>query len=90
MPNFNIEEGSILSEVKQFELDRGPEQGRLFINVYKVIAGAEIGLCIAIPNLVIKNAHDKYSAIGNSEEEALMKCLDLIKGIPINQIINQA
>lgn len=91
MLKFNIEEGTILSEVKQFELNRGSELGRLCISVHKVIAGGDkLGAFAAIPNLIIKNAYPKYSVIGNSEEEVLTKCLDLIKGVPTNQIINPA
>lgn len=89
MAKFNIEEGSILTEIKNFELERGPGIGRLLISVHKLIAGGDkTNLYMAIPNLLVKNAKDEYIATGSSEEEALMKCLDLIKGVPINQIIN--
>lgn len=90
MAKFNIEEGSILTEVKNYELDRGPGNGRLIISVHKLIAGSdEPNLFMAVPNLVVKSAKDEYIANGKSEEEALMKCLDLIKGIPTNQIVSK-
>ena len=87
MAKYNIDEDAILTEVKRYELDRGPDLGRLRIDVHRVIVGGEPGIFIAVPNLILGGTDEKYMAKGNSEEEALTKCLDLIKGVPTDQII---
>lgn len=89
MTKYNIDEDAILTEVKQYTLDRGagPGLGRLGIDVHRVIAGGKSGIFIAVPNLLHFGADGKYLAKGESEEEALAKCLDLIKGVPTDQII---
>jgi hypothetical protein len=84
---YNIDEDATLTEVKRYELNRGPGFGRLSIDIHRVITGGESGLFIAVPNLILYSADKKYMAKGNSEEEALTKCLDLIKGVPTDQII---
>jgi len=89
MTKFALDDNSWLSEVKNFELNRGFEQKRLNITVHKVLAGCDnVGKYVAIPNLMIKNARQEYTAIGTSEEEALIKCLNLIKGVPLENIID--
>lgn len=89
MTKYNIDEDAILTEVKQYELDRGTGLGRLRIDVHRVIAGGKPGIFIAVPNLIVGGTEDKYIAKGESEEEALAKCLDLIKGVPTDQIIHR-
>lgn len=89
MAKFTLDNDSILTEVKNFELIRGFEQKRLNITVHKIIAGCDhVGIYKAIPNMIIKNARSEYTAIGNSEEEALTKCLNLIKGVSIEKIMD--
>lgn len=50
MAKYNIDEDSILTEVKEYDLDRGLNLGRLRISVYRVIAGGKSGLFVAVPN----------------------------------------
>ena len=79
---YNLEEGSVLSEVKRYSLDRGSELGgHLYIDIHKVIAGPNIGEYTAIPNLIVGKTNKEYIAYGASEEDALKKCIDLIKGV---------
>jgi hypothetical protein len=87
MAKYNIDKDSILTEVKKYDLDRGPGLGRLIIDVHRVIAGGKLGLFFAVPNLVIGGTDPKYIAEGESEEEALTKCLELVKSVPSNKII---
>lgn len=86
MTKYNIDEDAILTEVKEYELDRGENLGRLRISIHRVIEGGELDLYLAVPNLLIRSSDEKYIAKGKSEEEALVTCLDLIKGVPSEQI----
>lgn len=88
MSKYNIDKDSFLTEVKRFDLDRGPDLGYLRLEVHKVLAGVEkVGLFIAFPaQFLIGEADEKYSSEGETEEEALTKCLDLIKGVPNDRI----
>ena len=84
---YDLDDEAILTEVKKYELDRGPKLGRLFIDVHKVIAGADKGHYIAIPNLLLGRTKQEFIAKGKTEEEALSECLKLIKSVSINEII---
>ena len=88
MLKYNIDDGSLLTEVKRYDLDRGSDLGYLRIEVHKVVAGSEkVGQFIAFPvQLLIGESDEKYSTEGKSEEEALTKCLNLIKGKPNDEI----
>jgi len=86
MTKYNIDEDSILTEIKEYELDRGTDLGRLRISVHRVIEGGQPGVFLAVPNLLIGSCDGNYIAEGKSEEEALTNCLDKIKGIPSEQI----
>ena len=87
MSEYNIDDDSVLSAVNRYELDRDPSLGRLLIDVHRVIAGGKPNTFIAVPNLIIGGTEDKYITTGSSEEEALKKCLDLVKGVPTPEII---
>jgi hypothetical protein len=89
MTKYNIDEGDVLTEVKKYELTRESNLGRLFIDVHKVIEGKKTGLYVAIPGLILGGTKDKYITTGESAEEALAKCLDLVKGVPTEQIISR-
>ena len=87
MTEYNLDDGAFLSEVKQYDLSRGQDlDGRLSINVHKIIAGENVGNYVAAPNIAIGEPHQKYVVVGPSEEEVLAKCLDLIKGVPARDI----
>ena len=87
MEKYNIDDDAILTEVKKYELDRGPGLGRLRIDIHQVIAGGDPAVFVAVPNLILGSVDKKYIAKGKTAEEALSKCLDLIKGVPSDQII---
>ena len=88
MAKYNIDENSFLTEVKRYDLDRGPDLGYLRIEVHRVMAGVEkVGSFIAFPTqLLVGDTEDEYVAKGETAEEALTTCLDLIKGVPTEQI----
>jgi hypothetical protein len=88
---YNIDKDSFLTEVKRYDLDRGPDLGYLRIEVHRVIAGVEkVGLFIAFPTqLLIGDTEDKFVAKGETAGEALTKCLDLVKGLPAEQIFSK-
>ena len=88
MGKYNLDEGSLLSEIRRYNLSRSSELGgQLYIDIHKVIAGANVGEYVAIPNLIIGETNAKYIAHGSSEEEVLKKCLDLIKGVHAKDIL---
>lgn len=88
MAKYNIDKDSFLTEVKRYDLDRGPDLGYLRIEVHRVMAGVEkVGSFIAFPTqLLVGDTEDEYVAKGETAEEALTTCLDLIKGVPTEQI----
>ena len=91
MTKYNIDENSFLTGVKRYDLDRGKNLGYLRIEVHRVLAGSEkVGLFIAFPTqFIIDEADKRYSSEGKSEEEALAKCLDLVKGVPNDEIFSE-
>ena len=84
MSDFMLNENDILSKVTKYELNR--ENGRMWIDVHKFLAGTKENLYIAIPSLLVSEANKEYMAKGETEEEALKKCLEKIKDVPSNKI----
>jgi hypothetical protein len=86
MTKYNIDENAILTEIKEYELDRGPDLGRLRISIHRVIEGGKSGYFLAVPNLLGYSSKEKYITEGESEEEVLANCLDKMKGLPGEEI----
>ncbi len=80
--------GEILSSVTIYNLDRTAGQGRVFIYVHQVLAGEGKGLFVAYPTLIIGTTKAEYMVTGDSHEEALEKCLEAIKAVAIDEMIN--
>jgi len=86
MTDYNLDEGAVLSEVKRYALYQGKERGQLFIDVYRTIAGPEKEKYLAMPNLIFAVTKREFITAGETEDEALRKCLDLVKGVPPEDI----
>jgi len=87
MNEFPISKGDILTKVSKYELNR--DELRVFIEVHKVLVGEEINHFIAVPTLLTRNAKEKYFGKGESEEEALKNCLEKIKDISLDEVIEK-
>jgi len=92
MSDYDLEEGAILTKVSRYELERGKEDKegkRIFIDVHLVLSDEKKGMYFAIPHLMLGGTKQKYMATGGTEEEALKKCLKLIKGIDPHDVIEK-
>jgi hypothetical protein len=74
-----IDTGDCFTQVSLYQLLR--EDGRVFIFVHKIIAGAGKGSFMAHPTHLLGDHKDEYVGTGKSRDEALRNCLARIKGI---------
>jgi hypothetical protein len=74
-----INTGDCFTQVSLYQLLR--EDGRVFILVHKIIAGAGKGSFMAHPTHIVGH-QDEYIGTGKSRDEALRDCLGRIKGVP--------
>ena len=75
-----IDTGDCFTQVSLYQLLR--EDGRVFIFVHKILAGAGKGSFIAHPtHLLGHHKDDEYVGTGKSRDEALRNCLARIKGV---------
>lgn len=92
MSDYDLEEGAILTKVSRYELERDKEGGegkRILIDVHLVLSDEKKGMYFAVPHLMLGGTKQKYIATGETEEEALKKCLKLIKGVEPRDIIER-
>jgi len=75
-----INTGDCFTQVSLYHLLR--EDGRVFIFVHKIIAGAGSGSFMAHPTHLVGRHKDEYVGTGKSRDEALKDCLARIKGVP--------
>jgi hypothetical protein len=76
----------ILARVHKFKLFRS--EGNLHIDLYESLAGSGGQRFVAVPNLLIREADEKYFGVGDSKKAALMDCLKKIKDVPIESIVS--
>jgi len=74
-----INTGDCFTQVSLYQLLR--EDGRVFIFVHKIIAGAGKGSFMAHPTHLLGRHKDEYVGTGKSRDAALRNCLAKIKGI---------
>ena len=86
MTEFIIDINDTLTKVTKYELIRGGGQ-RIPIEVHRIIAGSRGSPFVAIPVLVV-TANQRYFGKGHSEDEALQDCINLISGVPFNEIFS--
>ena len=67
------------SQVSLYQLLR--DDGRVFIFVHKILAGAGKGSFMAHPTHLLGLHKDEYVGTGKSRDEALRDCLTRIKGV---------
>jgi hypothetical protein len=75
----------ILARVHKFKLFRS--EGNLFIDIYEALIGNPAHKFVAVPNLLVREANEKYFGVGDSKKTALADCLKKIKGIPLEIIV---
>jgi hypothetical protein len=75
-----INAGDCFTQVSLYQLLR--EDGRVFIFVHKILAGAGKGSFMAHPTHLLGRHRDEYVGTGKSRDEALRDCLGRIKGVP--------
>ncbi len=80
MPEYDLDDGALFTKVSRYELLREKPDGRIFIDVHQVLSSEKKGKYVAIPNMILFDAKDEYTASGKTEDEALKKCLKRIKG----------
>jgi len=72
--------GDCFTQVSLYQLLR--EDGRVFIFVHKILAGAGKGSFMAHPTHLLGRYKDEYVGTGKSRDMALKDCLVKIKGVP--------
>lgn len=86
-----LNDGELLSKVTKYELDRGTS--RVFIDIHELVCSTineEIDFkFLAVPNHVLGNTNQKYIAKGQTEREALAKCLSALKDVDFSDIREQ-
>jgi hypothetical protein len=75
----------ILAQVHKFKLFRS--EGNLYIDLYEAIVGKSSYRFVAVPNILVREADEKYFGVGDSKKTALLDCLKKIKEVPIEDII---
>ena len=75
-----INTGNCFTQVSLYQLLR--EDGRVFIFVHKILAGAGKGSFMAHPTHFLGRHKDEYVGTGKSRDIALRDCLARIKGVP--------
>jgi hypothetical protein len=75
----------ILAQVHKFKLFRS--EGNLYIDLYEAIVGKSSHRFVAVPNILVREADEKYFGVGDSKKTALVDCLKKIKDVPIEVII---
>lgn len=75
----------ILARVHKFKLFRS--EGNLYIDLYESLAGSSGNRFVAVPNLLLREADEKYFGVGDSKKTALTDCLKKIKDVPIEAIV---
>ncbi len=85
---FSINEGELLLKVSDYEILRGDE--RLHIRVYERIAGESHHTFMAYPMGLIGKPEENFVGFGDSEIEALRGCLNRIKNVSIQAIVEDS
>lgn len=75
----------ILAQVHKFKLFRS--EGNLHIDVYESIVGEGGRRFVAVPNLLLREADEKFFGFGDSKKTALVDCLKKIKDVPIETLV---
>jgi hypothetical protein len=75
----------ILAQVHKFKLFRN--EGNLYIDLYEAIVGKSSHRFVAVPNILVREADEKYFGVGDSKKAALLDCLQKIRDVPMTDII---
>lgn len=81
---YDLNEKDLLFETSKYCLDR--EDGRMEIDVLKLIAGDASHGFIAVPSLFIGFAEKAFWGTGDTGNEALRECLSRIKNVDVKTI----
>jgi hypothetical protein len=80
-----ISDQEIFARVHKFKLFR--TEGNLYIDLYEAILGKPAHKFVAVPNLLTREADEKYFGVGDSRKTALIDCLKKIKEVPIHMVV---
>lgn len=80
-----INDEEIFARIHKFKLFR--KEGNIFIDLYEAMLGKPAHKYIAVPNLKLQEADEKYFGVGDSRATALKDCLKKIKDVPIDAIV---
>jgi hypothetical protein len=87
-----LEKEDLLFRARQYDLYRTDSTGkssRLIILVTEGLNGADKGKFYATPSLMVRHAKSDYVGHGPSEEEALRDSLRKIKGVSVEEILEE-
>lgn len=81
-----LNENETLEKITRYELNRST--GRLYIDIHEMISATieTKEKFLAIPNLITYTTKDEYLCYGNSESEALSKCLCKIQNVDFSDL----
>ena len=81
---YAVRKEDILTRVNKYNLIR---QGRMIhIDVHETLAGTLAGRYVAVPNLLNLIAKPDYQGAGETEEQALQRCLEKIVAVEFEDL----
>ena len=80
----NLLPKDILTRVTRYNLIR--EQRLVYIDVHERLQGQLAGRFVAVPNLVNIVARPEYQGVGETESEALERCLAKVRDAKIEDL----
>ncbi|MBN1627378.1 MAG: hypothetical protein JW944_12725 [Deltaproteobacteria bacterium] len=88
MSEYELEKDTILSKISRYELVRGKDAEKIFIDIHHILSDENKGVFVAVPNNSLQSAKQNYIMSGTSEDEVLRLCLESIKGVENRDILN--
>ena len=80
----NLLPNDILTRVTRYNLIR--EQRLVYIDVHERLQGQLAGRFVAVPNLVNIVARPEYQGVGETESEALERCLARVRDAKVEDL----
>ncbi len=87
----NLDDGAVLTKIiSRYELDKGPELGRIHIDIHEVVhaPNAEFQF-LAVPGLIVGKVKGEFIIPGDSETEVLIGCLCRLKGKSMRDVLEE-
>jgi hypothetical protein len=80
----DLNDQDVLTKVTRYNLIRNERM--IYIDVHQRLSGKLAGKFLAVPNLINIVARQEYQGVGDTEAEALQKCLSKIKDLAVETI----